>query len=226
MFETNNSVTKIDGVRGKYNENNVTNPSIRYGRNAVQNFYSYMAKPIIEDNNATPPILDFGTSPAAADKNVEKMEKYVKENDIYLNSLPPLEYEYRYMPNIHKKGEIDSNALLGAAYEELGGRKEIDVKELDNSFALNENYSTKPMDINKDGKIDLAEYGSTILAADMLSKQEINPNNIDGTITSQGHKAIQELTKKANAEAATQLYSALYSKYNLGNAVKTFNPAE
>ena len=169
--------------------------------------------------NATPPILDFGTSPQAADNNIAQMDKYVKANDDYLKSLPPLEYEYRYMPNIHKAGEIDKNALLGAAYEELGARKEVDVKELDKSFAIDDSYSTSPLDINKDGKIDVGEYGSSILAADMIS----NNGNINGTINQRGHQAIQELTKKINADAASMLYGSLYNKFDLGNAAKGFN---
>ena len=220
MFEVNNGVAKIDGAKGKYSEENVTNPSVRYGRNSIQNFYSYLEKPIISDNNATPPILDFNASSDKTDKNIEKMEKYVKENDIYLNSLPPLEYEYRYMPNIHKKGEINTNALLGAAYEELGERKEISVKELDETIAFDKNYSTKPMDVNNDGKIDIAEYSSSILAADMIS----NNGQINGTISRQGHSAIQELTKKSNAKAASTLYGSIYNHFNLGNSLNEFNP--
>lgn len=219
MFEVNNGVTKIDGVRGKYNEDTVTNPSVRYGRNAVQNFYSYLEQPIVADNNATPPVLDFSPNPDSADKNIAKMEKYTQENDAYLKSLPPLEYEYRYMPNIHSKGNIDTDALMGAAYEELGGRKEVSVKDLDQTFALNNEYSTNPMDINKDGKIDIGEYGSSILASDMIS----NNGNINGTINRQGHNAVQELTKKANAEAAAMLYGSLYKGFNLGEAAKNFN---
>lgn len=218
MFEVNNGVAKIDGIKGKYSEENVANSSVRYGRNSVQNFYSYLEQPIVADNNATPPILDFGITPEAADKNIERMEKYTKENDVYLNSLPPLEYEYRYMPNIHKKDEIDKDALLGTAYEELGRKTEVDTIVLDAKFAKNSNYSTDAMDLNKDGKIDIGEYGSSILAADMIS----NNGKINGTINKNGHNAIQELTKKSNAEAATQLYSALYNKYNLGEAAKNY----
>ena len=216
MFEVNNGVAKIDGVRGKYNEENVTNPSVRYGRNSVQNFYAYLQQPIAADNHATPPILDFGTTPNAAEKNIEKMEKYVKANDIYLESLPPLEYECRYMPNIHKPNEVDKAALLGTAFEELGGRKEVNAKELEESFAKNDNLSSNPLDINKDGKIDIGEYGSSILAADIMS----NNGSIKGSITRSGHNALRELTLKANAEAATQLYTSLYNKYNLGEAAK------
>lgn len=220
MFEVNNGIAKIDGAKGKYDDKTVTNPSVRYGRNSVQNFYAYLQQPIVADNHATPPILDFGTTPNAAEKNIEKMEKYVKANDIYLESLPPLDYECRYMPNIHKHNEIDKDALLGAAYEELGKRKEIKVEELDKNFALNNDFTTSSIDLNKDGKIDIGEYGSSIIAADIIS----NNGNINGTINQNGHNAVQELTRKANAEAATKLYTSLYNKYNLGEAAKNFNP--
>ena len=220
MFEVNNGITKINGSKGKYDDKTVTNPSIRYGRNSVQNFYNYLEQPLVKDNHAVPPILDFGITPDAAEKNIEKLDKYVKENDAYLSSLPPLEYELRYMPNIHKPNEIDRDALLAVAYEELGGRKEVNAKEIEESFAINDNLSNSPLDINNDGKIDIGEYGSSILAADIMS----NSGSIKGTINSSGHNAVRELTKKANAEAATQLYASLYNKYNLGEAAKNFNP--
>ena len=46
MFEVNNGVAKIDGSRGKYDggkyESKVSDPSVRYGRNAVENYYTYL----------------------------------------------------------------------------------------------------------------------------------------------------------------------------------------
>ncbi len=226
MFDVNNGVAKIDGKKGIYSDK-VTNPSVMYGRNAVQNLYSYFEQPLVNDNNATPPILDFGVNPNAADKNIEQMENYAKQNDAYLNSLPPLEYEYRYMPNIHRVGEIDKDALLGAAYEEMGQRTEVSVNELDNTFGLGDEYSSGNADLNKDGKVDIGEYGATILAADILSKpaegSELS-KYIDGTINSDGHKGVQELTKKCNAEFAAKMYGELYNKYNLASEAKKFNP--
>jgi len=226
MFEVNNGVAKIDGASGKYNETNVTNPSVRYGRNAVSNYYSYLEQPLLTDNMATPPILDFGVNPETADKNAEKMEKYVKENNDYLNALPPLEFEYRYMPNIHKKGDIDREAVLGAAYEELGQRKEVSVKDIEKAFGMDDNFTAEPMDINKDGNIDIGEYASTIIAADMLSKNKdaTDKNNIDGTINSQGFNTIMEYTKKSNADAASKTYGYIYENYNLGEAANKFKP--
>ena len=36
MFEVNNGITNINGKQGKY-DNKVTDPSVKYGRNAVEN---------------------------------------------------------------------------------------------------------------------------------------------------------------------------------------------
>ena len=224
MFEVNNDVTKIDGTRGKY-DNNVTNPSVRYGKNAVNNYYSYLEQPLVADKQTPAPILDFSPNPEAADKNIEKLDKFVKENDEYLNALPPLEFEYRYMPNVHKKGEVDNTSVLAAAYEELGRRKEVSVEDVNRAFAVNKDYSANPIDLNKDGKIDAAEYGTTILAADMFSKSDTpDTSNIDGTINAKGLNKILEYTHKSNAEAAASLYTNLYNQYNLGETLKNFNP--
>lgn len=218
MFEVNNGVAKIDGSKGKY-DGKVTDPSVRYGRNAVENYYTYLEKPIVSDTFNTAPILDFGMSPAAADKNAEKLDKFLKENDEYLNALPPLEFEYRYMPT----SKLDKKALMGAAYEEMGGVKEMSVEEMDSRFAPDDSFTSQALDINKDGKIDNGEYASSILAADMLSKSEIpNPANIDGTIKNKGFNAVLAYTQKSKAAAAAALYSNIYNTYNLGEAGKEF----
>lgn len=218
MFEVNNGVAKIDGSKGKY-DGKVTDPSVRYGRNAVENYYTYLEKPIVSDTFNTAPILDFGMSPAAADKNAEKLDKFLKENDEYLNALPPLEFEYRYMPT----SKLDKKALMGAAYEEMGGVKEMSVEEMDSRFAPDDSFTSQALDINKDGKIDNGEYASSILAADMLSKSDIpNPANIDGTINNKGFNAVLAYTQKSKAAAAAALYSNIYNTYNLGEAGKEF----
>ncbi len=226
MFEINNGTSKIDGQKGIYDNQNITNPSVKYGRNAVSNYYSYIEKPIIDTLSSQPaPILDFNISPEAQDKNAEKLENFVKENDNYLKSLPPLEYEYRYMPNIHKRGEVDTSALMGAAYEELGARKQVSVNEVNNTISSSKDYTADALDLNKDGSIDIGEYGTTLLAADMLSKSETpDISNIDGTINQDGHKRVYEYAKKSNAEAAAKLYSNIYNQYNLGSAAINFNP--
>lgn len=223
MFEVSNGVAKIDGSKGKY-DNKVTNPSVRYGRNAVENYFTYLEKPIIADNMNPAPILDFGLSQDAAENNADKLDKFLKENDEYLSALPPLEFEYRYMPQM-QKGQIDKQAVLGAAYEELGQVEDLSVRDLDNKLAPDETFTSEALDINKDGKIDIAEYGSSIIAADMLSKSDSpDINNVDGTINKKGFNALLKYTQKSNAEAAAKLYSNIYNTYSLGEAKKDFNP--
>ena len=209
MFEVNNGVTKIDG------KNNTT-ASEMYGRKAVDNFYSYAEKPITEDRFNTAPILDFGLNPNAQENNAKKIEGFLKENDDYLNALPPLKFEYRYMPNI-VDGKIDKEALLGAANEEMLRRPEMSVEEMDSNFAPSKDFTSKALDINGDGKITNAEYSTSILAADMLSKSDKpDPKNVDGIINEKGMNAVLAYSKKSNAAAAAALYSKIYNTYNLG----------
>lgn len=209
MFEINNGVAKING------QNNTT-ASETYGRKAVDNFYSYAETPITADNFNTAPILDFGLSPDAPERNAKKIEGFLKENDDYLNALPPLKFEYRYMPNV-VNGKIDKDALLGAANEEMLRRPEMSVEEMDNHFAPSKEFTSKALDINNDGKITNAEYSTSILAADMLSKSDKpDPKNIDGTINEKGMNAVLAYAKKSNAAAAAALYSNIYKTYNLG----------
>ncbi len=218
MFEVNNGIANINGAHGKY-DGKVADANVRYGRNAVENYYTYLENPIITDKMTTAPILDFGINPDAADKNADKLNNFLKENDEYLKALPPLQYEYRYMP----QGPVNTKAVLGAAYEEMGGKKELSIEELDSRFAPDSSFTSKALDLNNDGKIDIAEYGSSILAADMLSKSEVpDIKNIDGTINNNGFNAILAYTQKSNAAAATKLYSNIYNTYNLGDAQKNF----
>ena len=218
MFEVNNGIAKINGANGKYDER-VSDPSVRYGRNAVENYYTYLENPIVEDKMTPAPILDFGLNPNADNNNADKSNKFLKENDEYLKALPPLQYEYRYMP----QGPVNTKALLGAAYEEMGGKKELSVEELDSKFAPDASFTSKALDLNNDGKVDIAEYGSSILAADMLSKSDTpDTKNIDGTINNKGFNAVLAYTQKSNATAATKLYSNIYNTYNLGEAQKDF----
>ena len=203
MFEVNNGIAKIDG------KNNASSSEI-YGRKSVDNFYSYAEKPITADTFNTAPILDFGLSPDAPERNAKKIEGFLKENDDYLNALPPLKFEYRYMPNV-SGGKIDKDALMGAANQEMMKQTEMTVEEMDRNFAPSNEFTSKALDINGDGKI------TNILAADMLSKSEKpDTKNIDGTINEKGMNAVLAYSKKSNAAAAAALYSNLYKAYNLG----------
>lgn len=206
---------QINGQNGTY-DNKIKDESTRYGRNAINNNFNNLKTPITNDNNAIPPVFDFSIAQNAQEKNLEALEKYVSDNDTYLKSLPPLEYEYRYMPNI-VNGQIDKKALLGASLEEMGGIKEIPVKDFEENFLLSKELTCEPLDINKDAKIDNTEYATSILATDMLSKGASDISKIDGTINNKGLNAILEYSKISNAEAARNLYKSLYNHYDLGN---------
>ncbi len=203
----------INGQNGAYS-NSGDDESSKYGRNSANNFKNYAMSPLknIDDNQA--PVFDFAQTSNATDKNHDALGKFIKKNDKYLNSLPPLEFEYRYMPNL-ANGSLDKKALLGAAYEELGVT-EVPVKEFEQKY-MNENMTAEPLDINKDGKIDVKEYATTIAAADMMSKDSPDVSQIDGTISSKGMNAVLAYSAKSRAEAATKLYSNIYNTLNLGS---------
>ena len=203
----------INGQNSIYS-NSVDDESIKYGKNSANNFKNYALSPLnnIDDNQA--PVFDFAPTSDAIDKNLNALDKFTKKNDEYLDSLPPLEFEYRYMPNL-ANGKPDKKALLGAADEELGVT-EIPVKEFEQKY-MNENMTAEPLDINKDGKIDVKEYATTIAAADMMSKDSQDVSQIDGTINSKGMNAILAYSAKSRAEAATKLYSNIYNTLNLGS---------
>lgn len=210
---------QINGANGFY-DNKVQDDSVRYGRNATANFINYLEKPILVENYATPPVLDFFPTEESVENNIEEMTQFAEQNDAYLNSLPPLEFEYRYMPEL-EAGQVDKKAVLGAAYEEMLV-KELPVEEFETRFLVDEDMSAEALDINKDGKIDIAEYATNILATDVLSKGTEDITKIDGTINSTGMNAILAYTKKANAAAATKLYSELYNTHKLGEALSSF----
>ena len=87
---------QVNGANGIY-DNKIADSSVKYGRNAVENHIQHLEKPLIEalTNSNTAPILDFAPDAEALDYNIEVLEEFTENNDKYLASLPPLEYEYR-----------------------------------------------------------------------------------------------------------------------------------
>ena len=210
---------QVNGVNGVY-DNKVSDPSVRYGRNAVENHLQHLEKPVIEAmfRPYPAPILDYSPNEKAFDRNVEMLEDFIKGNDKYLATLPPLEYEYRYLPNF-EIGKIDKKALLAAAYEEMNGVKELSVEDFSARYLINDEMTAEPLDVNKDGKIDIAEYGANMMATDLLSKDTTDVTKADGVINAKGMNAIVEMTKKINAKAASDLYANIYNTYELGSAL-------
>ena len=212
---------EINGATGKY-DGLVADNSVRYGRNAAENCIRYMEAPLVNNRMNPAPILNFMPTKEADIQNAKALQRFMNNNDGYMNSLPPIDFEYRYMPE-KEPGQIDGKAVLGAAYEEMG-IKELPVREFENRYMIDDSMTAEPIDINKDGIIDISEYGSTIVAADIMSKDAPNINNVNGIINAKGLNAVLEYTKKSNAEAATKLYSEVYNTYELGKYLNEFNP--
>ena len=213
------SITNINGLNGRY-DGKINDPSVRYGRNAADNYLQNLEKPLTLDNFAMPPVFEFDFDEEASDRNLGRLEHFVEQNDEYIKSLPPLEYEYRYMPD-NGTGKIDKKALLGAAYQEMGAL-EYPKEVFNKKFLINNNFTSDPIDINKDGKIDVSEYSTNILAADMLSKPEPEVSNIDGTINSKGFNAVLEYSQKSKAAEAAKMYANLYNTYELASEYDSF----
>lgn len=211
-------VYQINGTNGSGNAINI-DKSIQYGKNHVENKFDYMSAPFVNDNVPAAPILDFSISEQAGEENIKKLESFVKSNDEYLKSLPPLEYEFRYMPELGK-GKVDNKAVLATAYYEMNCNKQLSVNEFEDRFLPDtDEFTAEALDINSDGNIDIAEYSANIIATDILSKNTKDISEVDGTMNAKGLNAILEYSKKANKDAALALYSEIYSTYNLGSTL-------
>lgn len=204
---------EINGSSGIY-DNKIADDSVRYGRNAADNHKELVISTLVDGATSTAPMLDYRPTAEAFQNNINKLENFADENDAYLNSMPPLQYEYRYMPKV-SNGNIDKKALQAAAYEEMG-RNYIPVKKFEESYLPNtQEYTAEPLDLDKDGNIDTSEYSASMLAADMFSKPNPSVSAIDGSMNSKGMDIVMEYARKSNAEAATKLYSQIYNKFSL-----------
>ena len=140
-----------------------------------------------------------------------------------VDNMPPLKFEYRYMPN----GKLDKLALMGNAYEELGKKTEVKTEELTATFQEfgGDRFSAEAIDINKDGYIDVAEYATTTLTEDALSSTKgfnVDPNKVDGIINNEGSNKTFALNLKSNAKIASEIYSKLYNEFGLDKAQEEF----
>lgn len=178
----------------------------------------------IYDNKVTSPEVRYGRN---ATDNYMKYTNDLAKSD----NMPPLAFEYRYIP----EGKYSTLALMGNAYEELGKKTEVSVEELNKKFAdVNKEIGQKSgaelcadaLDLNNDGKVDLAEYATSTMATDMLDsldeKTMPTVNNIDGVITNKGENAALKLYTKNNIQPAKQIFTNLYNTFNLNNAMNEF----
>ncbi len=243
MYTVSDGIAKINGANGKY-DSVINNPSVRYGRNAVANYYTYL-----DDYKFQPvemPKLD-NLAQLDEDKFEAKMSELdtaIKKTDEQIAKMPPVKFEYTYAQC--PGGKLDVMSLMGASYGEMGTKskstKEFS-KSLQKTFSKPNIFmqivnnvkaffkgqpreklelhpvkmSVDAFDINKDKKIDIAEYSVSILVSDMLSNGQI-----DGTVTNRGENASLAYANAKNAAAAKHVAENLYNKYDLGTAQEEF----
>ena len=204
VYSVSNNKAFINGQNGIYDKK-VANPEVKYGRNATNNYMTYV-------------------------------------KDIARTPMPPINFEYRYIPN----GQYSYKALMGNAYEELGKKTEVSVAELNQKFdvdkqkieamnkeilaknpntpVVNPDFTAEALDLNGDGKVDIAEYATSTMAADMLDgdQTKCDVKNLDGVITNKGEDASMALYMKQNIQNAKALFNEIHKTFQLDKAMNEF----
>lgn len=231
MYSNINNIAYIQGTNGIY-DGKVADNSVRYGRNALANHMDYLS-------NYTQPNVEFPDMTNLAQLDADKFEAKMNEYNNCLAQFeennkkrPPLNFVQQYM-SVPQPGMVDTKALMGAAYEEMGKRTAVPVQELtqglQNAFddltsKTGAQFDCSCADLNGDGNIDLAEYGAVILASDALSTDDshFNAANINGTVTNKGENKSLYYAEKTNYQLANQTYRSLYNYYGLAGAQNEF----
>lgn len=209
-----NNVAITNGDKGPY-DNKISNPSVRYGRNAIANQFAYL----LSDNK-----LDFSNMNEKDLKDDTFEKKMAKNESIVQNNTP--NFEYKYLPGSVDYQSLDKMALLGAAYEEIGQETEVPLdevnKKLQNSFG--NNISADALDLNGDNKIDISEYAASILLEDMAGKDpvQLDRKNITGVITNKSELNALRYLHNKNKEVTSQLLKEIYKMFGLADAKKEF----
>ena len=240
MYEINANRAYINGKNGIY-DNKIIDPSARYGRNAASNYQGYISDFKV-DVVKFPKMKNLNK--LSHDEFEAKMTEFDNAIErLNAQKTPPVRFEYTYS---ELDGDsIDTMSLMGASYEELGGvsiKTRKMSKMLKDTFTPSifkqiisnikaklkgrptskityhrEKLSAKGVDLNNDGRIDVAEYAANILASDLYSD-----GKIDGKINNQGENQLINDAKKKNIIRTKARYFALYQKFNLGKAKQEF----
>ena len=87
--------------------------------------------------------------------------------------------------------------------------------------------SADALDINEDGFVDIAEYATSILTSDILSKgknpfADFAPDKIDGTVTDEGMTRLLSFFNKKNKNAAREKFTHLHNFFHLDLQMRKF----
>lgn len=264
MFKNINETAYINGQQGIY-DNRIKNPSVRYARNAVDNFKDAYSQERIEKyhnltqeafmnmnecNGRVKTLYDklqqykdisnldkdkFESKLKIMDEYIVALSEYAQAKGEYANAIrafvdntPGARFNMKYAQN--ESGKPDTMAVLGAAYEELDKRTSVSVDELTNTLRKGISdknkhaFSADSLDINNDGKIDIGEYGASLIVEDMLSTNpnELNIKNITGEINTEGQNRLLSFAAIHNYEQALNTYKAIHSDFKLDEAKDEF----
>ena len=240
MYEVNSNKAYINGRNGIY-DGKINNPSVRYGRNAVDNYKGYVSD--FQFNAVKLPNTK-GLASLTEDKFESRMAQLEDAiNKIDEQKMPPVNFVHTYSEL--KDGLIDTISLMAASYEELGGTsiktaalskklKDMFTPSIFKQLTLKfkaflkgiktpkikyhpNKMSAKAYDLNDDGKIDTAEYAASIIVSDNLSN-----GKTDGTITNQGMNKSLAYAIESNFDVAREELSEIYESYNLKAAQEEF----
>ncbi len=211
----------IDGSSGKY-DNKIKHPHVRYGRNAISNYEKYIAFRTNRLIKNTP-----------TEDSFEKAQEIPPETSVQTKrkkarKAAPFKFELKYMPGTVNYLSLNTMALIGASFQEMGRKTNISKEKLaeilknkfKNSVGIEkEEINTKVLDINDDDKIDVGEYAASVLASDMLSRgtSGVKLDNIRGSINNDGICRLSKLFDEENEEKGRKVFNLLYSFFYLNS---------
>ncbi len=213
----------ITGNQGKY-DGIVRNPRVRYARNAMNNLQEYASYRLPKVKY--PDLSNISNlSEDKYEKKMAQLEEALEASQKARKTMPPLDYTIKYLPGKVDINTVDTVALLGAAFEDMGRKLSISTdvltKQLQKTFRTDK-VSAAALDLDKNGRIDVAEYGASILTADMLSSASLDKKDINGKINKEGHMRLLSFFNKRNSYLPERVFGHLYDFFALDNAKEEF----
>ena len=229
MFEVNKGTTYIYGKSGIY-DNVIQNKDVRYSRNAANNYISAYSVENIPAIPQRPEMPDLNTK---SDDFYDKLDRFIAESKLYLeeldkadNQTPRAKFKLKYATL--NNGKINPISAVAMAFEELGKNLEISVHKLTSKLSESTDtdlVSAKSLDLNNDGKVDVAEYASSILVEDMLSSNKdgnLKPKDVNGRINYIGQNKLLSFANIKNYETAHNIFKQVYKDFKLEKALSEF----
>lgn len=229
------SINAITGYNGIY-DGKVQNPSIRYGMNAANNMQIFTeegSKKAVESITENRYIQDSNSDGEIFAKALEKFAQGLEQDEFTLS-------KYRYQYSTVNEGEFDKLSLLGAAYEEMGRKENIPVKKM--TKMIQEFYpsikksgkegksvfSAKVLDTNKNGKVEVDEYGTFLALADVKSKDKSSEDMslVNGQITDEGVKEAMSYMAVNTKNPFTRFKLTRYMRNVFANLQKNLDLSE